>query len=199
MKMEKAAAMLLGCSVFAASSGITSAYLMADSPSFANVITAGSVQVQLTEPAWDPESAQGLNPGDTVLKNPVVTNTGKSDAWIFLRLTVPVKHIRTVDKEGRKKKEAADTELFSFAADESWELIERTGEDGAAVYVFGYKELVSPGDSTRPLFEKVTLADYLEGELAEKELHIQIRAEAIQDHVCPPGAGLTEIYNVLTQ
>lgn len=195
MRVEKAAAILLGCSLFAASSGMTSAYLKSDPRILKNAVSVGSVSVELTEPAWQPENAQNLTPAGSVPKNPTVTNTGRNDAWIFLRLSVSAKHIFAVDRESGRKLPAADTELFSFAAKESWELIERTEGENAVEYVYGYKKLVKPSEATEPLFERVELVNYLEGDLtADETLHINIRAAAIQDHVCPPGAGLSEIY-----
>lgn len=200
MRMEKAAALLLGCSLFAASSGVTSAYLRADPRALVNSVSAGSVYVKLTEPDWNPDQAQNLTPGDSVPKNPVVTNTGKSDAWIFLRVSVPVKRIRTVDPKTRRQVDAADRELFSFTADSGWEMVSRGPGSGTMEYVFGYKKPVAPSGTTSPLFEEVTLVNYLEGELLHGEnLVMTVRAEAIQDTVCPPGAGLAEIYAYLPQ
>lgn len=197
MKTEKVAAAFLGASLFAASSGLTNAYLTAHPEPLGNLITPGSVDVDLTEPAWQPDKAAGLIPSCTVPKNPTVENTGKSDAWIFLRVTVPVKHICVVSPLKHRKEPAADTELFSYRVSESWEKTgcERTKD--AVHYVYGYKEIVKPGEKTQPLFESVTLVNYLEGELTASEaLQIPIQAVAVQNHVCAPGAALSEIYNV---
>ena len=155
MKTEKAAAVFLGVSLFAASSGLTNAYLTEHPKAIVNLISSGSVDVELTEPAWQPENALGLVPGSVVPKNPTATNTGKSDAWIFLRVSVPVN------------------------------------------FIYGYREIVKPGEKTAPLFESVTLVNYLEGELTASDiLQIPVEAVAVQDHVCEPGAALTEIYEV---
>ena len=56
---------------------------------------------------------------------------------------------------------------------------------------------MKPGEKTAPLFESVTLVNYLEGELTASDiLQIPVEAVAVQDHVCEPGAALTEIYEV---
>ncbi len=200
MNVEKTAAIFLGCSLFAASSGITSAYLKSEPRILSNRVSAGSVYVKLTEPAWDPQKAQDMHPSDAVPKNPTATNTGKSDAWIFLHLSVPVKRISVVDPESRRKLDPSDQELFSFTANGAWELVSQKPAGGTVEYVYGYRELVAPSETTVPLFDEVVLVNYLEGEIGrEEELHLTIRAEAIQDHVCPPGADLAEIYTYLPQ
>lgn len=197
MKTEKAAAAFLGVSLFAASSGLTNAYLTEHPKAIANLISSGSVDVELTEPAWQPENALGLVPGSVVPKNPTATNTGKSDAWIFLRVSVPVKCISVVNPQTHRKEPPADIGIFSFLAAEGWERIaaERTAD--SINFIYGYRELVKPGEKTAPLFESVTLVNYLEGELTASDiLQIPVEAVAVQDHVCEPGAALTEIYEV---
>lgn len=159
------------------------------------MITLGSIEVDLTEPEWIPEKGSGLVPGDVVLKDPTAVNTGKNDAWIFLEVQIPVKKISLVDPVTRKKQEARETELFSFTAKDSWELIEKTSGETNRCYVYGYCSAVSPGEKTEPLFEQVTLANYLEGEMDESEkLTMPIEAMAIQTNVCPQGADLKEVY-----
>lgn len=197
MRADKMAIVFLGLSLFTASSGITSAYL-ADYPQFQqNVVTSGSVHVKLTEPEWSPEKAKDLAPGNVVPKNPIATNTGKNDAWIFLSFSIPVRHIALVDPASRRKMAPADTELFSFTAGDEWELIERTPKGGAVDYVYGYRQIVKPQESTAPVFAEVKLVNYLEGELTAKDvLQIPVRAIAVQDHVRPEGTDLAEIYRV---
>lgn len=197
MKVEKVAALLLGISLFAASSGMTSAYLTVSPNAIKNVITTGSVEVDLTEPSWNPEDAKGLTPEHVVPKNPTVTNTGENTAWIFLRLSVPVKNICLVDPQTKRRQPTANTELFSFEICEGWELIERNEGEDAVDYVYGFTKPVPPQESTIALFEQVKLVNFLEGELhAEEILYMPVEAVAIQDAVCPPGAQLAEIYHV---
>lgn len=197
MRTEKLMAAFLGLSLFAASSGLTSAYLHSYPEILQNIVTAGTLDVKLTEPSWDPTKATGLVPGSTVPKDPAPVNTGDHDAWIFLRLSVPVKHISLVNRESRRREPAKDVPLFSFAASDRWELIGQTAEKDAVNYVYGYKTLVKPQEKTSALFENVTLVNYLEGELlADDALTIPAEAVAIQDKVCPAGASLAEIYQM---
>lgn len=195
MRTEKLLAIFLGISLFAASSGFTSAYIHAFPDALNNVISVGTVGVKLTEPNWDPQGAADLLPGSAVPKNPVLKNTGSHNAWLFLRLSVPVRHIALVNGENRRKTGAQDVPLFSFAAADSWELIEQTNGADAVNYVYGYKTLTKPGENTTALFEEVRLVNYLEGELsAQESFQIPVQAAAIQDKTCSPGASLKEIY-----
>lgn len=195
-KYQKMIAAAIGCAgIFLASAGLTNAYLQKPTNELDNVITPGSIDVALTEPLWKREDAADLVPGQTVSKNPMVTNTGENDSWVFLRVDVPVKNIRLVDPETKKKTEKRDTELFSFEADDSWELVEQTKDADAVHYVYGFKEILKAGDSTDALFNSVTMVNYLEGEIdAEEILTMPIEAVSIQSNVENAGDGLRAIY-----
>ena len=65
--------------------GGTLAYLT-DRDSETNVFTVGNVSIDLTE---DFEQGATLTPGVTIEKKPVITNTGKNDAWVWLTFSVP--------------------------------------------------------------------------------------------------------------
>ena len=165
-----------------------------------NRITLGKIDVQLTETKWRPEKGKQLVPKSKVDKNPAVTNTGKNEAWVFLRVQIPSKKMVLVDPVSRKKREAAKTELFSFKADASWELIEREEHESETIYTYGYRSILPPGQTTTALFESVTLVNYLEGELdEEEELFIPVETMAIQTNVCDPGAGLQTVYQQYLQ
>lgn len=193
-KMEKTAALMLGISIFFVSSGGTCAYMNSRTQSLVNTVTTGSVALTLTETQWRPEEARALLPGSTVAKNPTVKNTGKSDAWMFLRVLVPQKEIRLVDPATKRKTEAKKTELLTFEALAEWELLERTENGEEAEYVYGYRQRLAPGEESGPLFKEVTLADYLEGELSGQKLTLSVHAIAVQDGLCAEGAGLKELY-----
>lgn len=192
----KILAVAAGCAgFFLGSIGMTNAYLSKPTNNLNNVITPGSIEVNLTEPLWKKESAEDLIPGQVVSKNPTVTNVGKNEAWVFLKVDVPVKNIALVNPETKKKTKRTDTELFSFAVDESWELISRTEEHNSVEYVYGYNEIVEPNKSTTALFREVCLVSYLEGEIDSKEvLKMPIETVAIQGNVESADQGLKKIY-----
>lgn len=188
-------AVAAGALVFLISAGTTGAYLTHRPEGVINWITPGKLSLRLTEPGWDPGEEKRLLPGAEAEKDPMVRNTGTTDAWMFLQIEIPVKNISLVDPVTKRKQAAAETELVQFVPTSNWELVSRAQGEGSVQYLYGYKEKVKPLQSTEPLFEKIVMANYLEGELDAKErLQIPIRAMSVQSNVCPEGTGLKEIY-----
>ena len=115
--------LLLG---IAFSGAVTIAYLTRSVGEVRNVITAGSVKARLTEAHWDAEKALKVYPGQTLEKDPVVQNTGKNEANVFLEVRIPVENISVVDEKPGKKTEKERRELFQFEADTGkWTLLSR--------------------------------------------------------------------------
>lgn len=181
----------VGCSTF----GLTMAY-MTDSEQNTNVITVGDVTVDLTETKWNPENGKDILPLETVEKNPQVTNTGSVNTWIFLKVKNPKKNIITVNNTSKRKNASANVELFSFTANSEWELLSKTESDSEVEYLYGYKDVVTPGQTTQSLFDSVTAVNYMEGSLGENDaLNIPIKAMAIQWNVDKADVGLKKIYD----
>lgn len=196
-RYKKTAAAILGCmGIFLASAGVTNAFLQKPAGRLDNAVTPGGIGTELTEPLWKKEAAKDLVPGQAVSKNPIVTNTGKNDSWVFLRVDVPVRRISLVDPATKRKTEKKDTELLSFQADQdAWELVEKKTDVGAAHYVYGFKKILRKGASTPPLFGEVGFVNYLEGELDPREvLTMPIEAVAIQSNAENADAGLKAVY-----
>ncbi len=141
-----------------------------------NVFTAGNVKIVLTEnkyPGNDSPEVKDIVPFTEIEKNPVITNTGSNNAYVFLRLTVPVSSFTELDEYGRKKTEnqAAQEVFYLKNADDAisscennfgngWREIRSLAEGGyyddeghwtfnknadTRTYVFAYQ--LSPGDS----------------------------------------------------
>lgn len=181
----------VGCSTF----GLTMAY-MTDSEQNTNVITVGDVTVDLTETKWNPENGKDILPLETVEKNPQVTNTGSVNTWIFLKVKNPKKNIITVNNTSKRKNASANVELFSFTVNSKWELLSKTESDSEVEYLYGYKDVVTPGQTTQSLFDSVTAVNYMEGSLGENDaLNIPIEAMAIQWNVDKADVGLKKIYD----
>lgn len=181
----------VGCSTF----GLTMAY-MSDKDQTTNVITVGDVTVDLTETNWKPETGVNILPRTEVAKNPEVTNTGSVDAWIFLKVRSPKKNIITVDNKTKRKKPAADVELFSFTPNSKWELVSKTDKGSEVEYVYGYKDIVKTKEKTQSLFDSVTMVNYLEGSIDKKEkLTLPVEAMAVQWNVDKKDVGLKKIYD----
>lgn len=165
-----------------------------DIDSAKNQIEIGNVHIDLTEPKWDetpdennngiPDTAEKIVPGKTIEKDPMVTNTGKNDSYIYLTVSVPKADIITAAPDGtlNNNGEALTTQLFSYTANENWELLETdSSANDKNVYVYGYKTAVAPGASTDTLFDSVTFVNAIEGQgLEDKVFDIDIKASAIQ-------------------
>jgi hypothetical protein len=189
-------ALVLACiAIFGMATGITGAFLSKSVNELENVITSGDVAIRLTEPDWESETGDALVPRETVAKNPMVTNTGKNDAWVYLQVQIPIRTLSVVDPQTKKKEAPARYELFEFEADASWELLDRSEEEDQACYVYAYHTLLKPGETTSALFNSVSLINVLEGELEEQEPYeIPIQAAAIQGNAGASTEKLWEIY-----
>lgn len=167
----------------------TMAYLT-DNESHTNTFTVGNVTTDLEEPHWDttdenddgtPDAAENIVALQEVSKDPVMHNTGDNDAVVFLKVTVPVKTVKTAALDGTLEEEKAQ-EIFYLKDeadavtalvnhfDENWiELSDK--EDGTdystdtRTYVFGYKTKLAAKSKTEPLFDKVQLKNVVEGSL----------------------------------
>ena len=174
IKRTAAAAVIVG--VLCA--GGTVAYLT-DNEKAVNEFTVGSVEIELLEPNWKPEENKMLVPTQEILKDPQIKHTGKSDAFVYLEVAVPIKNVVTVDKEGNRT-EAKDTELFSFTAGKDWTLLQSEKKGTDQIYMYAYNKILKPSEGTTPLFEKVVFANVIEGQLDAQKMSVPVKAYAIQ-------------------
>lgn len=185
--------MLAGISVFTGSAMTTGAYLTKRTINLKNMLSPGTVTIELKEPDW--KTGESMLPAESRSKNPTVKNTGTVEAWIFLEVDIPVKKISLVDMGTKRKLPEARTEVFQFTVNKGWKLLQKTETPDTVHYVYGYDNLVSPFRETTALFDQITIVPYLEGSLDEKEsLQIPVEAKAIQKNIAPDGTGLKEIY-----
>lgn len=166
-----------------------------------NTLTIGNVRISLSEtnyPGNDDSTVTDMIPYSEVSKNPQVTNVGTNKAFVFLRVTVPVRDVTEINPNGSHNGEKHLQEIFYFKDiddeettlknkfDNNW--IELAGceegtnhESDTRTYVFGYKDVVSPGEITNSLFDKVQLKNVIEGDLVANQAQtIKIEAMAIQ-------------------
>lgn len=96
MTMKKTVAIILAMVLVAvAAVGATMAYLT-DTKTVTNTFTVGDVKIKLDETNInDPEGNRvtsneytNITPGIVYTKDPIVTNTGKNDAWVRLTVTI---------------------------------------------------------------------------------------------------------------
>lgn len=192
MTLAAAAAMLIV--------GVTISYLIA-STSKDNVFSLGDVKLTLTEDSF-PSSIDDriMPPKGIVKKDPCVINTGSSEQYVFLKVTVPLVKVQIVNENDNKINESgkAYREIFniissdpealsdtsgedfnvtdrgSFSYDPKWRFLKSYEDltDCTHTYIFGYSELLPPENNniTKPLFDKIQLRNILEYEITETDI-----------------------------
>nr|WP_294525156.1 hypothetical protein [uncultured Blautia sp.] len=174
----------------------TSAYLKNTVGEVQNVITVGDIKAVLEEPHWNPEKKTYLHPGESTEKDPIVKNTGLNDEYAFLEICIPKRTIAIIDDSTKIKTDKESRELFTFEAEKGWELVEQREQTDQKIYVYGYSEILKPGEQTEPLFRNICAVNYLEGDLKGDEVFsIQVKAKVIQANV--EGENLSVIYREL--
>lgn len=119
----------------------------------------GSVEISLSETNWDATNAQGIHPGATIQKNPVITNDSTSTpAYVFAEVIVPC---YDSNADGN-----VDSPLFTLnSIGSGWNLMS-TGTvnttDKTITYVYNYgtsstMTSLAASASTTSVFTSVTL------------------------------------------
>ena len=158
--------------------GGTAAYLT-DSENVSNDFTIGKVDIELEEPSWKPEENTSLVPQQEIKKDPQVKNKSTGDIYTYLEVSVPVRNVVTADASG-KKNQKKPTELLSFKSSSDWTLIESSVKQDNKIYIYSYNKILKPQETTSPLFEKMTFANLVEGQLDGSSFSVPVHAFAIQ-------------------
>lgn len=167
-----------------------------------NVVTMGNVKISLTEPLFEgegPDNSIGLIvPGDTITKDPTITNTGKNDCYVRARIKVKAVPL------SQNSKSISDEELEELVAQiYSEELFEGTVTENVGdkksqalssplfnvniknwIYnvVDGYFYYQQPlaANTKAVLFDKVFIPKTWGNKYADVSFKIEIVAEAVQ-------------------
>lgn len=110
------------------------AYFTNTTAEVTNTFTVGDkVTITLTEPNYHSEMAQGLSFGNTVTKDPTVTNTGAKSAYIFLKVDVPTYYKYTGGQ-------ATKTEMFTYSTNSGWYDIPSltTQNENSVTHIYAY-------------------------------------------------------------
>ena len=206
-KINKRAAGMLAASalVVGISIGGTIAYLT-DHKEATNSFTVGRVEIEGLEPHWDPDGdgnpggiAEDIVPAQSWAKDPQIKNTGQNPAYVYIEVGVPMADAVYTDSRGVRQNggDPAHIELFEFDAESAvtqtlsdgvgiseqnsaWTQIEKEELDGNMVYTFCYNSVLDPESTTSPLFNRITFANVVEGQLDGQELSVDVRFYAIQ-------------------
>ncbi len=95
-----------------------------------NVITLGSVKAELDEGNYTDE--QTVVPGQIIEKAPKLTNTGKNDAYVFLRIEVPKAEVTLLYEEDTTDSDNKQHKAGEIRLSKSRQQIFRLLTDGAA-------------------------------------------------------------------
>lgn len=161
--------------------GGTMAYLT-DSERTINKFQVGKVDIQLTEPSWVEASNQQIQPTSIIPKDPQITNVGINDAFVYLEVKIPMANVVTADTTGMRVGQgiAQNQELFTFTPEKNWSQIKKKTVDGNMVYTYAYNKILAKTQKTTALFENVTFANVIEGQIDENKYDISVSAYAIQ-------------------
>lgn len=158
----------------------TAAYLVSEAR-VTNIITTGTVEIQLDEYSeyYEPGSEwqnvfyenpeEPVVPGETIAKIPVVTNAGTADCWVRVKLTLDLTLLPEFEGETEVNPEDWVTIDFVSGYEGNWQ------EEGGWYYL---KTPLAPGEETPLLFDSVALKPEMGNGF--QEITLDVLAEAIQ-------------------
>ena len=186
-----------------------------------NRFRAASLDISLLEENYDRLTdiqKRTLIPNRTLPKDPKIKNTDKTDAFVFLKITVPVGKITYVEENGTRTTKQSQ-ELFRIKTEQTKSITNRDTnfntdsttdqeywieltdyEEGTdysqdtRTYVFGYSVYLKPGETTETLFDYIQLKNAVQYEADPNQLlRIGVSAYGIQaDHIGDIEKGDTE-------
>ena len=169
--------------------GGTMAYLT-DYDSVVNEFTVGEVKIDLEEPNWKPEENKKIEPTQVIKKDPQIKNSGVSDAYVYLEVEVPRENVIVANAAGQRQAKAI-TDLFTYTVNPDWTMIAENTNDQVHRRTYCYNKVLASGSTTNTLFDTVTMANVIEGQIDKKVLTVPVRAYAIQ--TVNTGAGNTVV------
>lgn len=191
MKQKKVKTMLLAGSLAALLTIGGSVAYLTDVERTTNKFQVGKVDIELSEPNWNEDDNQQIEPTQVIKKDPMVTNIGVNDAYVYLEVEVPMAEVITAAENGIREANGAKVyqELFTFESNNNWTLISKNELNNYMVYTYSYDKILSAGDATNTLFDTVTFANVVEGQIDENKYEIPVHAFAIQTENTGNGSG----------
>ncbi len=142
-----------------------------------NTITTGDVKITLTEPKFKDSGVQDGNviymhditPGQSIVKDPTITNTGSHDAYIRCKLDITGLNFDENEDNAATRK----IQLLSGIDINSTDWVQ--ANDG----YYYYQTKLATGDNVK-FFENVKIPEEWDNAFASKSFSINVTAEAIQ-------------------
>lgn len=155
MKKKKIAALITSLAlVGVVVVGGTLAYLTAQTETVENVFTVGNVSIDVEEPDWNPDDADELYPGAEVKKNPQIKNIGKNSGYMVMEVSGVADMTDFAVSYGEENWNKED---WSYVVKEGDSYVIAADQpDTLTDGFYAYNEVVTAGNSTAPLFDKVT-------------------------------------------
>ena len=153
-----------------------------------NSFTTAEIDISLVERAWDqlpdadrdgvPDAAEDLHQGQSVTKDPAVKNDSTIPVYAFLRVRIPTRDVMLVDSAPQITQDAP---LFFFTPKSGWKELSSSSGDGYVETWYGYTSRLDVGKTTGTLFDSITSAEVVEGQIADDAvLDITVDAYGIQ-------------------
>lgn len=178
MKKNTVKIMTLAGILCLASVGGVSAYLT-DYEKVSNEFTVGKVDIELKEPEWKPEENKKIEPSKVIHKDPQITNTGTNDAFVYMEVSIPMANVEAAAENGERLGKKVQ-ELFYFEAKDSWMQLSVQNTESRRTYIYAYKKILKPQETSEALFDTVKFLNLIEGQLDGQTFEIPVRAYAIQ-------------------
>lgn len=136
--------------------------------------------------------AEDMYAGKEIPKDPAIKNNSKNDAYVRMTVKIPVAYVTTADEDGNLTNggQPRDTELFTYDLNPDCGMKltpgQPTVEGGSHVYEYmytggGWKEIPVPaGQDIPPLFDSVSFANVVGGQIDENTEFIYVDFKAIQ-------------------
>ena len=187
---------------------ISSAYaLFSDHQSSTNMFTVGNIRMELRETKWVNQNSARVDsqrteadgsavyktppmlPGEYITKDPLVANTGKNPAYVFISVKIPY---------------AGNTPLFSYSVDSTkWDLKRERNiqAEKCHEFIYEYKQILNANEQTPVLFEneRVRLLDVDELDYSVyTDLTVVCKGIAIQTEYDNESLTLATAWNVVS-
>lgn len=177
MKKKLMAIALAVCVAAVLAAGASLAYFTDKTDAANNVFTMGNVKITLDETDLTKDGGSrtpegntytNLYPGMDMVKDPIVHNTGRNDAWV--RVIVRVANgAAFMDKFAIAPYASSPLEGLTHGLGEGWQITASTKDTAAndMVYTIVYNTVLKPGESTPAVFNKLYIpATFGNGEMA---------------------------------
>ena len=155
-----------------------------------NEFTIGSVKIKLLEPKWNSEGVSAV-PNAVIPKDPQIKNIGENKAYVYLKVTIPVRKVKVANSDGTlESDEAISTPLFTYNVNkDDWKEITSASEEikndsdevTEETHVYYYKEELEKNQTTSPLFKEVIFANIVDEPVEQSgKYSVKVDAYAIQ-------------------